>query len=108
MEDPDSPEERDMSTARNVPRLIRPMWRSKRQADKLLITVNAIETGRNKGVKSKQDRMRQCFTTFIMYLELEFQLVRYYGRMVSSSFSILVDKQMYCRRNEAFGKIHKF
>ena len=32
----------------------------------------------------------------------------YYGRMVSSSLSILGDKQIYSRRNEAFGKIHKF
>ena len=32
----------------------------------------------------------------------------YYGQMVSSSLSISVDKQMYSRRNEAFGKIYKF
>jgi len=34
--------------------------------------------------------------------------VIYHGLMVSSSLSILVEKQMYSRRNEAFGKIHKF
>ena len=48
---PDSPEQRDMSVAPNDPRLIRPTWKSKRQAKKVIMTVNAIETRRNKGVK---------------------------------------------------------
>ena len=97
-----------MSAAPNVPRLIQPTWKAKRQAEKELMTVNAIQTRRNNGVKKKLDRMHQCFTRFSMYLELEFWLVIYYGRMVSSSLSISVDKQMYSRRNEDFGMIHIF
>jgi len=34
--------------------------------------------------------------------------VIHYGRMVTSSLSISVGKQIYSRGNEAFGKIHKF
>jgi len=34
--------------------------------------------------------------------------VLYYGRMVSSSLPISVDKPMYSGRNEAFGDIHRF
>jgi len=52
--------------------------------------------------------MRQCFTSFFMYHELEFELVIYQWRMVSSSLSISVDKQMYSRHDEAFGKIYNF
>jgi hypothetical protein len=52
--------------------------------------------------------MRQGFTSFFMYLVREFYLEIYYGKMVSSSLWISVDQQMYSRRNEAFGKIHKF
>jgi hypothetical protein len=53
IEDPESPEQRDVSAAPNVPRLIRPTPKSKRHAEKVLVTVNAIETRRNKGVKKK-------------------------------------------------------
>jgi hypothetical protein len=52
-EDPKSPEQRDVSTTPNVPGLIRPTWKSKRHAEKVLVTVNTIETRRNKGVKKK-------------------------------------------------------
>ena len=52
--------------------------------------------------------MCQCFTSLCMYLNQEFMLVICYGRMVSSSLSISVDKQMYSRCNEVFGKINKF
>ena len=69
---------------------------------------NAIEMRRKNAVKKKYDRMRQCFTSFIRYLELEFELVIYRGQMVRSSLSISVDKQMYSRRTEAFGKKYKF
>jgi len=53
IEVPESPEQRDVSTTANVPGLIRPTRKSKRQAEKVLVTVNAIETRRNKGVKKK-------------------------------------------------------
>jgi hypothetical protein len=35
----------------NVPRLIGPISKSTRQAEKVLVTINDIETRRNKGVK---------------------------------------------------------
>jgi hypothetical protein len=53
IEDPESPEQRDVRAAPNVPGLIRPTRKSKRHAEKVLVTVNAIETRRNKGVKKK-------------------------------------------------------
>jgi len=53
IEDPESQEQRDVSTAPNVPGLIRPTWKTQRQAEMALVTVNAIETRRNKGVKKK-------------------------------------------------------
>jgi len=51
IEDPQCPEQRDVSAARNGPRLIRPTPKSKRQAEKLLVTVNAMERRSNEGVK---------------------------------------------------------
>jgi len=72
IEDPDSPEQWGVSSAPNVPGLIRPTRKSKRPVERVLMTVNAIEMRRNKGVKKKQDIMPQSFTSFIMYLELEF------------------------------------
>jgi len=75
MEDPDCPEQRDVSAAPNLPGLILPTWKSKRQAEKVSMTVNAIKTRRNKGVKKMYDRIRQCFPSFFMYLDREFQLV---------------------------------
>jgi len=53
IEDPEGQEQRDVSTAPNVPRLIRPTWESKSQAEAMLMTVNAIDTRMNKGVKHK-------------------------------------------------------
>jgi hypothetical protein len=53
IEDPESPDQRDLSAAPNLPRLIRPIRKPKRHADKLFAMVNAIETRRNKGVKKK-------------------------------------------------------
>jgi len=52
IEDPDCPEKRDVTAPPNVPRSIRPTLNSKRQAEKVLMTVNAIETRRKKGVKN--------------------------------------------------------
>jgi len=72
IEDPDCPEQWEVSAVPNVPGLIRPTRKSQREAEKVLMTVNAIETRRNKEVKSKQDRMCQCFNSFFLSLELVF------------------------------------
>ena len=53
IEDPECPLQQDVSATHNVPGLIRPTRKLKRQAQKLLVTVNAIETRRNMGVKKK-------------------------------------------------------
>jgi hypothetical protein len=53
IENPEYLEQRDVSAAPNVPRLIQPTQKSNRQAEKVLMTVNAIETRRNKGVKKR-------------------------------------------------------
>jgi len=45
---PECPEKRDVSAAPNIPRLIRPQRKSKKQAEKVLMMVNAIEMRRNK------------------------------------------------------------
>jgi len=65
IEDPECPEQQDVSTAPTVPGFIRPTRKSRRQAEKVLMRVNAAETRRNKGVKKKSDRMRQWFTSFM-------------------------------------------
>jgi hypothetical protein len=52
-EDLECSEQQDVSAAPNVPGLVRPTRKSKRQAEKLLMTVNAVETRRNKGGKKK-------------------------------------------------------
>jgi hypothetical protein len=53
IEDPECPEQQDVSAAPNVPGLVRPTRKSNRQAEKVLVTVNAVETRRNKGGKKK-------------------------------------------------------
>jgi hypothetical protein len=53
IEDPEYPEQQDVSTAPNVPRLVRPTRKSKRQAEQVLMMVNAAEMWRNKGGKKK-------------------------------------------------------
>jgi hypothetical protein len=53
IEDPECAEQEDVYAARNVPGLVRPTRKSKRQADKDFVTVNAVETRRNKGGKKK-------------------------------------------------------
>jgi len=53
IEDPEYPEQQDVSATPNVPRLVRPTWKSKRLAEKVLATVNAVEMQRNKGGKNK-------------------------------------------------------
>jgi len=51
IEDPDCPEKRDVGAEPNVPGLIRPTWKSKRQAEEVVMTVIAIEMRRNNGAK---------------------------------------------------------
>jgi hypothetical protein len=53
IEDPECPEQQDVSAAPNVPELVRPTQKSKRQAEMVVVTVNAVETRRNKGGKKK-------------------------------------------------------
>jgi hypothetical protein len=53
IEDPECSEQHDVSTAPNVPGLVRPIPKSKRQAEKVLMTVNAAEMRRNRGGKKK-------------------------------------------------------
>jgi hypothetical protein len=50
-EDPECPQQRDVNAVPNVPELLRPKWKSKRQAEKDLMTVNAAEKWRNKAGK---------------------------------------------------------
>jgi hypothetical protein len=53
IKDPEYPEQQDVSAAPNVPRLVRPTRMSKRQDEKVFLTVNAVETQRNNGGKKK-------------------------------------------------------
>jgi len=53
IEDPECPEQQDVSAASNAPGLVRPTLKLNRQAEKVLVTVNAVETRRNKGGKKK-------------------------------------------------------
>ena len=72
IEDAECPEQQDVSAAPDVPGLVRPTRKSKRPAEKALVTVNAIETRRNKGVKKKQHRMCQWFNSFLCSLTESF------------------------------------
>jgi len=106
--DPESPEQRDVSTVPNVRGLIQLTVKSKRQAEKVLVMLNSIETRRNQGVKNTYDRMGQCFNSFFMYLDREFQLEIYSVRMVRHSLWISVDEPMYSRRNKSFWRYINF
>jgi len=53
IEDPECPEQHHVSAALTVPGLVWPTRKSTRQAENLLVTVNAVETRRNKGGKKK-------------------------------------------------------
>ena len=53
IKDPECPERQDVRAVRIVPGLVQPTRMSKRQAEKLLVIVNAAETQRNKGGKQK-------------------------------------------------------
>jgi len=50
---PECPEQQGVSPTSNVPWLILPTRKSMRQAETVLVTVNAIETRRNQGVQKK-------------------------------------------------------
>jgi len=65
IEDSKCPEQQDVSAAPNVPGLVRPSRKSKRQAEKVLVMYNAVETRRNTPGKKKYDRMCQWFTSFM-------------------------------------------
>jgi len=53
IENSECPEQQDVSATPNVPGFVRPTRKSKRQAEKVLVTVYAVETRRNKGRKKK-------------------------------------------------------
>jgi len=53
IKDPECPEQQDISTAPNVPGLVRPTRKLKKQAEKALVMVNAVEMRRHKGGKEK-------------------------------------------------------
>jgi len=53
IEDPECPEQQDLRAAPNVPGLVRPTRKSKRQAEMVLVRVNAVEARRNKAGKKK-------------------------------------------------------
>jgi len=53
IEDPECPEQQYVSATPTVPGLVQPTRKWKRQAEKVWVTVNAVETRRNKGGKKK-------------------------------------------------------
>jgi len=65
IEYPKCPEQQGVSATPNVPGLVWPTRKSKRQAEKVLVTVNAVGTRRNQTGKKMQDRMHQWFTSFM-------------------------------------------
>jgi len=65
IEDPERPAQQDVRAAPYVPALVRPTLKSKRPPEKVLVTVNAVDTQRNEGGKKKYDRRRQWFTSFM-------------------------------------------
>jgi len=52
-EDLDYPEQQDMSAAPDAPGLVQPTQKSKRQTEKLFVTVNEIDMRRNQGAMTK-------------------------------------------------------
>jgi hypothetical protein len=79
IDDADCPEQRDVSAAPNVPRLIWPTQIPQRYRNTMLLTVSAIETIRNKGVKEKLVGFCQCFASVFTWLGQEIQLEIYSG-----------------------------
>jgi len=66
IEDPECPEQQDVGAAPDLHGFVRPTRKSTRQAEKVLVTVNAVETRRNKEMKTKYHWMRQWITRFLM------------------------------------------
>jgi hypothetical protein len=64
IKDPECPEQQVVSSTPNEPGLVHPTQMSKRQAEKVLVTVNAAETWKNNEGKKMYDRMRQWFNRF--------------------------------------------
>jgi hypothetical protein len=68
-----------------------------------------METRRNKRNKKNWDRLGQyVFTRFYMFLDWEFHLEIYYGRMLSSRMTIFVHKVINCMRNTVFKQMYQF
>jgi hypothetical protein len=65
IEDPECPEQHDVSAALNVLGLVQPIRKSQREADNVLVTVNAAEMRRNNRGKKNYDTMRQDFTSLL-------------------------------------------
>jgi hypothetical protein len=53
IENLECPEQQVVSATPNVPGVVRPTRKSKRQGEKVFLTVNAVETWRTKGGKKK-------------------------------------------------------
>jgi len=53
IDDPECPEQQDVRATPNVPGLVRPTRKSKTQAEKFLLMLNAAETRRNTEGKKK-------------------------------------------------------
>jgi hypothetical protein len=77
IEDTEYPEQQVVMAAPPVPGLVRPKRMSKRQAEKLFVMVNVIETRRNKEVKKKYVRLREWFTSLSLMLDQYFQLEKH-------------------------------
>jgi hypothetical protein len=108
-EESETPELQNVNAAPNVPGLIRPTLRSKKKVEKTLLMVNILEMRRNKGIKQKLDRMRQCIITkFIKQFDQEFWIENYYGRILTSRVRILVNKQSYTGQYAIFGITYRF
>ena len=52
MDDPETIEQRNVSATPTVPALIRPTWRIKNTAEKVLVMVDTMEPRRNKVIKT--------------------------------------------------------
>jgi hypothetical protein len=74
-----------VSAAPNVPRLVWPTWKLKWQADKVWVTVNAIELRRNNGVEKWWTESINGSAASLCSLTECSQMEIYFGWMVSSS-----------------------
>jgi hypothetical protein len=65
MEDPECPEQLVVNAAPNVPGLVQPTQKSKKQSEMVLLAVNAVQMRRNTGGKKMQVTMRQWFSSLM-------------------------------------------